>query len=131
MSEYLWNQKNNTFTWLSLLYNSFKCWSSLMSWAKQLLFKPYYLTYKTFSLQFMYMLFTSCNNLKWALKTEDGLFGAQILSKTTVSPHHSSKMRYISYFNICNTPQLMSHKFYIFSRSLGKIYRRSIHGISY
>ena len=24
MSDYLWNEKNNTFTWLSSLYNSFK-----------------------------------------------------------------------------------------------------------
>ena len=25
MSEYPWNEKNNTFTWLSSLYNPFKC----------------------------------------------------------------------------------------------------------
>ena len=108
MSEYPWNKKNKTFTWLSLLYNPFKRWPPLMSWAKQLLLKSHYLTYEKFSWQFMYTLISPWHNLKWALRTKDGLFGAQILSKTTVSPHHSSKMRYISYFNICNTPQLIS-----------------------
>ena len=51
MSEYLWNEKNNTFTWLSSLYNPFNTFKE--SKGNDLITATYYTQVLRYKLHFL------------------------------------------------------------------------------
>ena len=88
MSEYPWNEKNNTFTWLSSLYNPF---NTGYNWVYDKTFMPYKLDIMFSSLIWDVSLYKSLWTLRSVyIATEKLILSGRYTLKVPISPFQSS-----------------------------------------